>query len=342
VDIPSRSLWRPLLTMPRKAPEAPVSSAQLGFLGELETLAASPVSVLIRGEHGAGKSRAASWLHSSSPRASGPLVVVDLGSLAPSLMEAELFGHEQGAFTGAHQARLGRVRRADGGTLVLDGIEGLAFEAQGKLLRVLQERVVEPLGAEAPQPVDVRVVATAGPALTDALAQGHFREDLYFRLAVVEVTAPPLRRRIEDLDALCRNLLTEIAKRCGVPRRELSEQALARLQAHPWPGNVRELENALERVLVLGVGLDEPIGEQELEFLGEAVAGADARLAQRALAHGIGMDAMELALLEQALLQERDNHSAAARALGLSRKAFGYRLKKLRNEASEDESGQSD
>ena len=328
--------------MTRNAPEAPLSPAQLGFLGELERLAASPVSVLIRGEHGVGKSRAAGLLHRRSERASGPLVVVDLRALAPSLMEAELFGHEQGAFTGAHKARLGRVRRADGGTLLLDGIEDLALEAQGKLLRVLQERVVEPLGAEEPQPVDVRIVATAGPQLNEALDQGRFREDLYFRLAVVEVQAPALRARQEDLPGLCAEILAERAERCGVAPRALGQGALDRLRAHPWPGNVRELENALERVLVLGAGSNEPVAAQEFDFLEDALADADVRLACQILAHGIGLDAMDLTLMEQALEQERDNHSAAARALGLSRKAFNYRLRKLQEESSRDSTQESD
>jgi len=322
--------------MTRTPSEAPLSSAQQGFLGELERLASSPVSVLIRGEHGVGKSRAAGFLHRASERASGPLVAVDLGALAPSLMEAELFGHEEGSFTGAHRARLGRVRRADGGTLLLDGIEGLAHEAQGKLLRVLQERVVEPLGSSEPVPVDVRIVATAGPELDEALDQGLFREDLYFRLAVVVIQAPALRARPEDLPGLCEEILKQIADRTGVASRALGPESLERLLAHPWPGNVRELENALERVLVLGAESTGPVAASEFDFLGESLAGADLRLARQVLAHGIPLDAMDLTLMEEALVQGRDNHSAAARALGLSRKAFNYRLGKLREDRPTD------
>ncbi|HJM56739.1 MAG: hypothetical protein CMJ98_10245 [Planctomycetes bacterium] len=322
--------------MTRTPPDAPSSPAQQEFLGELERLASSPVSVLIRGEHGVGKSRAAGLLHSSGERASGPLVVVDLGALAPSLMEAELFGHEEGSFTGAHRARLGRVRRADGGTLLLDGIEDLALEAQGKLLRVLQERVVEPLGSAEPVPVDVRIVATAGPELDEALDQGRFREDLYFRLAVVVVQAPALRARREDLPGLCDAILKQISERAGVATRTLGPDSMERLLAHPWPGNVRELENALERVLVLGAESTGPVAAGEFDFLEEGLADADLRLARQVLSHGIALDAMDLALMEEALVQGRDNHSAAARALGLSRKAFNYRLRKLREERSPD------
>ncbi|HIF41059.1 MAG TPA: sigma-54-dependent Fis family transcriptional regulator [Planctomycetes bacterium] len=322
--------------MTRTPPEAPSSSAQQGFLGELERLASSPVSVLIRGEHGVGKSRAAGILHRSGERASGPLVVVDLGALAPSLMEAELFGHEEGSFTGAHRSRLGRVRRADGGTLLLDGIEDLAPEAQGKLLRVLQERVVEPLGSSEPVPVDVRIVATAGPGLDEALDRGHFREDLYFRLAVVVVHAPALRARPEDLPGLCDEIQGQIAARAGVAARALGPDSMERLLAHPWPGNVRELENALERVLVLGAESTGSVAPSEFDFLEEGLADADLRLARQILAHGIALDAMDLTLMEEALVQGRGNHSAAARALGLSRKAFNYRLRKLREEGPSD------
>ena len=322
--------------MTRTPPEAPLSSAQRGFLGELERLASSPVSVLIRGEHGVGKSRAAELLHHSGERASGPLVVVDLGALAPSLMEAELFGHEEGSFTGAHRARRGRIRRADGGTLLLDGVEGLALEAQSKLLRVLQERVVEPLGSSEPIPVDVRIVATAGPGLDEALDRGHFREDLYFRLAVVVVQAPALRARPEDLPGLCDEILNQIAERAGVAPRALGPESMERLLAHPWPGNVRELENALERVLVLGAESTGPVAASEFEFLEEGLADADLRLARQVLAHGITLDVMDLTLMEEALVQGRDNHSAAARALGLSRKAFNYRLRKLREARPSD------
>jgi DNA-binding NtrC family response regulator len=264
------------------------------------------------------------------------MVVVDLGALAPSLMEAELFGHEEGAFTGAHRARLGRVRRADGGTLLLDGIEDLAPEAQVKLLRVLQERVVEPLGSSEPVPVDVRIVATAGPGLDEALDEGRFREDLYFRLAVVVVQAPALRARLEDLPGLCDAILKQISVRTGVAVRALGPDSMERLLAHPWPGNVRELENALERVLVLGVESTGPVAADEFHFLEEGLADVDLLLARQILAHGIALDVMDHTLMEEALAQARGNHSAAARVLGLSRKAFNYRLRKLREARPSD------
>ncbi len=307
----------------------PQSPRQQAFLGELTRLAPSQASVLIRGEHGAGKSRAASMLHRYGDRSTGPLVVVDLGALAPSLMEAELFGHEAGAFTGAQNSRLGRVRRAEGGTLVLDGLEGLALPAQGKLLRVLQEREVEPLGSERPIAVDVRVVATAGPGLEAAIEGGAFRQDLYYRLAVVEIEAPPLRARLEDLPDLIDSLSKEMSRRTSLPARAFSAPALGALTDHPWPGNVRELENAIERVLVLGPRGGELVEPEELEFLGESVEGAGKRVAQEALAHGVSLDELDRLLMQAALEQARGNLSAAARAIGVSRKAFKYRFDKL-------------
>jgi len=311
-------------------PDVP-SEAWRAFEHDLAAAAASDVTVVLEGEHGSGKSRAARALHGQSPRAAAPLVEVDLGALAPSLIEAELFGHEEGAFTGATCARLGRFRRADGGTLVLDGVEGLPAEAQGKLLRVLQERTVEPLGVERPVPVDVRVVATCAVDLAAEVAAGRFREDLFYRLAVVRLVVPPLRERPDQLVALARELTASVAERLGVPARDLSEEALARLAEHPWPGNVRELENALERVAVLGAEGDE-VSSDELGFLDEAVDGAAERLATEARAHGVGLDDLTRAVLEGALAAARDNASAAARSVGLSRRAFEYRLGKLREE----------
>jgi DNA-binding NtrC family response regulator len=305
------------------------SEAQRAFESDLAAAAASEATVVLEGEHGVGKTRAARVLHAASARSGGPLAEVDLGALAPTLIEAELFGHEEGAFTGATRARRGRFRRAEGGTLVLDGIERLPSSAQGKLLRVLQERQVEPLGAERPVPIDVRVVATSAVDLAAEAAEGRFRDDLFYRLAVVRLVVPSLRARIEDLPGLAQALTGTVAARSGVAVRDLSAEALQRLESHPWPGNVRELENALERVTVLS-SVEGPIGAEEFAFLDEAVAGAADRLAGEARAHGVTLDELSLAMLEGALAEERDNLSAAARRVGLSRRAFEYRLTKLR------------
>jgi two-component system response regulator HydG len=291
---------------------------------ELAQVAPSDVTVLIRGESGSGKNLAARVLHERSARAAGPRVEVHLAALAPTLLEAELFGHEPGAFTGARAARRGRFELADGGTLVLDGIEGLPLEIQPKLLRVLQEREVEPLGAEVARPIDVRIVATSAASLAGRVREGRFREDLYYRLAVVEIEVPPLRARLDDLPALGAALLARGAERHGVPLRRISDGALERLRAHAWPGNLRELENALERVLLLPAepGAGAPIAAAELVFLSEAAEGVPGRLAREALAHGIDLPALERALCELALREAHGNLAAAARVLGLTRRAF--------------------
>ncbi len=314
------------------------SDPQRVFASELERVASSDVSVLIVGEHGSGKTRAARQLHAASTRADGPMVVADLGALSPTLIESELFGHEAGAFTGADRERQGRFRRAGGGTLLLNGVQSVPLELQGKLLRVLQERMVEPLGAEQPVPVDVRVVATASRDLQLDVQAGRFREDLYYRLAVVVLHVPPLRERRAQLPELAREIGARVARRVGVPERVLSTQAMERLAAHAWPGNVRELENALERVMVLAhperAGGPEPVAAEEFDFLDDAVSGAAERVARDALSNGLTLDQVAHAMFDAALEEQHGNLSGAARSLGLSRRAFDYRLSKLRQSAA--------
>ncbi len=308
------------------------SAAVSGFLALLRQAARSEATVLITGESGTGKSRAARLVHEWSPRAGGPLVIAGLAATSSTLMEAALFGHERGAFTDAHRERSGLFRRAHGGTLVLDDVDHLPPEVQVKLLRVLQERAVEPLGAEETVEVDVRVVATSSARLERLVEEGRFRPDLYFRLAVVPLDVPPLRVRRDDLPELSARLLELAASRSAVPPRELSPGALERLRAHPWPGNVRELENALERPLVLaggpdgGAGPGGPIEAEELDFLAEGTAGAAGEVARLALSLGLRVTELERAVLERALAEHRGNVSAAARAVGLTRRAFDYRM----------------
>jgi DNA-binding NtrC family response regulator len=312
------------------------SEAFRAFSRDLSRVAASEVTVLIEGENGSGKTSGARAVHALGRRAAGPLVEVDLAALSPSLLESELFGHEEGAFTGAHRARLGRFRRAEGGTLVLDGIECLPYDLQVKLLRTLQERVVEPLGGEEAIPIDVRVVATSGRDLRATVDAGEFREDLYYRLAVVTLQVPPLRARIPDIPELVERLAGEVAARAGVPVRVFGADALARLSEHTWPGNVRELENAVERVMVLAPDDADEVRSEELEFLSESVVDAPRRLAREALSHGVSLGTLTSAMMEEALREERGNLSAAARRVGLSRRAFEYRRAKLAETQSDD------
>jgi two-component system C4-dicarboxylate transport response regulator DctD len=306
---------------------SPAARALEGLLGQVAT---SAVPVLLQGESGSGKSACAREIHRRSARAAEPLVATQLSTLSPSLIESELFGHSAGAFTGAQRAREGRFRRAGAGTLVLAGIETLAEELQAKLLRVLQERVVEPVGSEEALPVPARVIATSGVDLREAVRAGRFRGDLYFRLAVVVIDVPPLRARAEDLPELAARILVDAAARLGLPARTLSGAAQEALLAHRWPGNLRELENALERVLVLGRGSRAEIEAGEFGFLAEARADALAPLARALLARGVGLQEFERTLLSEALAESRGNVAAAARALGLSRKAFESRQARAR------------
>ena len=211
--------------------------------------------------------------------------------------------------------------------IFLDEIGELPAALQVKLLRVLQERAVEPLGASAALPIDVRVVATTGRDLLDQVELGEFREDLYYRLAVVTLVVPPLRLRGDDFADLVPLLVARAAERDGVRPRPVGPEALERLREHPWPGNVRELENALERVLVLGTDEEPaaPIRASELEFLAETRHGVADEVAGQALAHGLTVDELTQAMMERALEEQRGNVSAAARQVGLTRRAFDYR-----------------
>ncbi len=302
------------------------------FEARLHELAGSDITVLLEGESGSGKNLAARVLHELGTRRSRPFVEVSLAALAPTLIESELFGHEPGAFTGAQTARMGRFLRANGGTIVLDGVESLPGSLQVKLLRVLQERRIEPLGGSAELDIDVRVIATTSVELTAEVSAGRFREDLYYRLAVVTLRVPPLRARLSDLPSLCGELLDQASQRLSVPKRTLDPRALERLAAHSWPGNLRELENALERVLVLPQPRAESdrkqsstIGPEEFSFLDEAAIGMPEALARMALAHGVSLQDLERAMLGEALREQRGNLTAAARQIGLSRRAFDYR-----------------
>jgi DNA-binding NtrC family response regulator len=313
-------------TTPNRLPLESASPVFRAFLDTLKALAPSDATVLLSGEIGVGKSLAARTLHHLSDRAPFPLVEISLAALSHSLVESELFGHERGAFTDARTSRLGCFRRAEGGTLVLEDIDLLPLDAQVKLLRVLQERVVEPLGGEVPIPIDVRLVVTTGADLAHLAAEGKFREDLYYRLAVVPIEVPPLRVRLEDLPGLVMHLTRAHAAHLGVPTRPVSAEALALLTAFPWPGNVRELENALERALVLGADPEADLEPADFAFLDEAVAGFADELARSALAHGLTVAELEAAMLDRAVHESRGNLSAAARALGITRRALEYRL----------------
>ena len=209
------------------------------------------IPVLIEGESGVGKEVLAEAIHAASPRARKPMIRVNCGAIPANLVESELFGHERGAFTGAFERKIGRFQEADGGTLFLDEIGEMPFDAQVKLLRVLQEGEIQPLGARHARQVDVRVVAATNKRLVDEVEAGRFREDLYYRLGVVPVTIPPLRERTGDIAPLARHLLARIARQPGLRPLGITDDALHLLAGYDWPGNVRQLGNALFRAAVL-------------------------------------------------------------------------------------------
>ncbi len=216
--------------------------------------------VLILGESGTGKELVARAIHYSGPRHDRPFVPVDCGTLVPTLMESELFGHERGAFTGAERSKDGMLKIAEGGTVFLDEIGELPLELQAKLLRALQEKEIRPVGSTRRIRIDVRVIAATNRKLEEDVREGRFRKDLYFRLNVVTLKLPPLRDRMDDLEDLINTFLDRIAKTSGQPRKEISRDALRLLKSYSWPGNVRELENFVERAVALSSGnMLEPI-----------------------------------------------------------------------------------
>ncbi len=292
----------------------------------IEKVAGTAATVLITGESGTGKELAARALHALSPRRESPFVVLDCAAIPEGLMEAELFGAEKGAYTGAEQRRTGKFEAADGGTLFLDEVGELPLNLQPKLLRALQEGRFSRVGSSSEIEVDVRIVAATNRDLTEAVGQGGFRSDLYYRLNVVPVRMPALRERREDVAELIEHFRREAARRHGVASPRFGKAVLERLVDHSWPGNVRQLRNVVERLVLLadesGVGLDD-LPEELASKEGAAAAGGF-RLPEG----GIRWDDHERSLLEQALEQSGGNRARAARLLGLPYKAFLYRLRK--------------
>jgi len=295
------------------------------------------VPVLIEGESGVGKEVVAQAIHAASPRARRPLIVVNCGAIPANLVESELFGHERGAFTGAFERHAGRFQEADGGTLFLDEAGELPFEAQVKLLRVLQTGEVQPVGARFPRIVDVRLVAATNRTLIDEVAAGRFREDLYYRLNVVQVTIPPLRERARDIPALARHLLSRIARQPGMRGLGITDGALGLLMGYGWPGNVRQLHNALFRAAVLCDG--DALTEADFPQIAQA-ARNPARM-ETPLANGAGvtlfeanghmrpLDAIEADVIRLAIGHYRGRMSEVARRLGIGRSTLYRKLGEL-------------
>lgn len=304
------------------------SAAMREIFHTIERVAPTRATVLLAGESGVGKDMIARAIHQHSPRKTKPFVKINCTALPENLMESELFGYEKGAFTGATVSKPGKFEQADGGTVFLDEIGDVPANIQVKLLRILQERQFERLGSNLTRNVDVRIVAATNVDLREALEQGRFREDLYYRLNVVPINVPPLRERKEDIPFLAMHFLQKHAKDLGSVVTAISPAALDRLVQHSWPGNVRELENTIERSLVLAS--DEVLQPADVRI--EAPRHTHHNLpSQHAplLPEGETLEHWEQLMIREALRRASGNKSQAARMLGLTRNAFRYRLSQM-------------
>ena len=313
-------------------------------------VAHSMAPVLVRGESGTGKELVAQALHASSQRAAGPLIAVNCGAIPENLLEAEFFGARKGSYTGATQDRQGYFQAAQGGTLFLDEIGDLPLAMQSKLLRAIQERSVRPLGATQEESVDVRIVSATHRDLVADVQTGRFRQDLYYRLNVIEVLIPPLRERREDLPALCTALLARIAHETGISPPPLTPQALQAIASHPLHGNVRELENLLHRAVALsdGDGLQVDAAAPERSALEPSTPARSAYAPTASLANGsefiddlptdlqAWLDQQEREILVRALREAGFNRTATAARLGISLRQMRYRIARLNIAAPND------
>jgi len=288
-------------------------------------VAPTRATVLLAGESGVGKDMIARAIHQHSPRAGHPFVKINCTALPENLMESELFGYEKGAFTGANMSKPGKFEQADTGTVFLDEIGDVPPGIQVKLLRILQEREFERLGSNKTRHIDVRVLAATNVDLREALEEGRFREDLYYRLNVLPLNIPPLRERREDIPFLARHFVAKLAPDLGSPAQSISEAAVEKLMEYHWPGNVRELENVIERSLVLSSG--ETLEPHDIR-LDMAPASRSSHVSDF-LPEGMTLDEYEQSIIREAMKRASGNKSQAARLLGLTRNALRYRLAQM-------------
>ncbi len=294
------------------------SRAMRDVMGLIDRAALCDAPILLVGESGTGKELLARALHKKSPRAPGPFLAVNCSAIPETLLESELFGHRRGAFTDARADQPGLFQSAERGTVFLDEIGDMAPVLQGKLLRVLQEKEVHPLGAPAPVPTDVRIVTATHRDLPILVTEGRFREDLVYRINVIEVQVPPLRERPDDLEPLVQHLLVKHGARIGKRDCMVSDDVMAVLRRHSWPGNVRELENVIERALVLGAG-----SRITLDDLPDKLRDRPSRAGR---AGGRRLVDVEREHIVRTLRAVSGNKAAAARVLGLSRKTLYRKL----------------
>ncbi|MFN3513285.1 MAG: sigma-54 interaction domain-containing protein [Phenylobacterium sp.] len=312
-------------------------AAMQSVIAMADQVAASEASILITGESGSGKEVIARYVHQKSRRASRPFISVNCAAIPENLLESELFGHEKGAFTGAVARRIGKFEEANGGTLLLDEISEMDARLQAKLLRAIQEREIDRVGGSKPVKVDIRILATSNRDLAQAVREGTFREDLLYRLNVVNLRLPPLRERPGDVLALAEHFAKKYAKANGVPDRPLSAEAKRRLASHRWPGNVRELENAMHRAVLLSIGPEieetairlpdgQPMAAPDAGARAAQAASLAAETATRAFV-GQTVAAMEQQLILDTLEHCLGNRTHAANILGISIRTLRNKLK---------------
>jgi len=293
--------------------------------GFIRRVGQMPSTVLLLGESGTGKEVVARALHQTSPRAQRPFVPLNCAAIASELIESELFGHVKGAFTGATESRNGLFYYAHGGTLFLDEISELPLALQTRLLRVLEERKLRPVGSEREVPVDVRIIAASNRDLAAEVKAGRFRQDLYYRLAVVDIRIPPLRERREDIPDLVRHFMQQLSVQLGVAPLPLSHEVVSRLSAYSWPGNVRELRNSVERSMILGSFPSQPIASAEAALPPPPAGELELSLAEVERRH-----------IERVTEACGGNKTEAARRLGVSRKTLERKFAEWGEELADD------
>jgi DNA-binding NtrC family response regulator len=300
------------------------SPEMLGVFKAMARAATSDATVLILGESGSGKEMIARALHARSMRAGGPFVAINCAAIPENLLESELFGHEKGSFTGAISRRIGRFERATSGTLFLDEIGDMSLTLQAKILRALQEREVERVGGEDVVPIDVRIVAATNRDLTEAVSERRFREDLYYRLSVVNLRLPPLRARGNDLDLLVEHFVGHYARQYNRPIQGIAEALFDVLKVYPWPGNVRQLRNVIERAVVMADGLVLLPDHLPPELLQGAREEADRQAGEAGPL--CTLEEMERRMIRRALRETGQNHTIAAERLGIHRNTLRRKL----------------
>ncbi len=304
------------------------SNAMRSLRGAVEKVSRSQAPVFIRGESGTGKELVAHMIHKQGPRSDKPFVPVNCGAIPAELVESEFFGHKKGSFTGATSDKEGLFKAADGGTLFLDEVADLPLNMQVKLLRAIQENSIRPVGAAREIPVDVRILSATHRNLARLVEQGSFRQDLYYRINVIEIPVPPLRERLEDIPLLIEHIMQKLAKQNHLPAPRLSPAATKLLQQHNFPGNVRELENILERAFALCE--NNLITPQDLGITSTTELTPESCAPQnRELPLEMYLTRIEKEAIQAALMQTGNNKTAAAELLGMSFRSLRYRLKKL-------------